>query len=62
MDIARFPQINPPQRLLMGPGPINADPRVLRALRHAPGHALSADAVCPEWPDPDQRARAIASP
>mgnify|MGYP003615268507 CR=1 FL=1 len=32
MDIARFPQINPPQRLLMGPGPINADPRVLRAM------------------------------
>jgi len=26
------PQINPPQRLLMGPGPINADPRVLRAM------------------------------
>jgi (S)-ureidoglycine-glyoxylate aminotransferase len=25
-------QINPPQRLLMGPGPINADPRVLRAM------------------------------
>ncbi|MCU1419696.1 MAG: aminotransferase [Microbacteriaceae bacterium] len=24
--------INPPQRLLMGPGPINADPRVLRAM------------------------------
>ncbi len=24
-------QINPPARLLMGPGPINADPRVLRA-------------------------------
>ncbi|PPF84152.1 aminotransferase [Subtercola sp. Z020] len=24
--------INPPSRLLMGPGPINADPRVLRAL------------------------------
>ncbi len=24
-------QINPPPRLLMGPGPINADPRVLRA-------------------------------
>ena len=23
---------NPPQRLLMGPGPINADPRVLRAM------------------------------
>ena len=32
MDIAHFPQINPPQRLLMGPGPINADPRVLRAM------------------------------
>ena len=26
------PAINPPQRLLMGPGPINADPRVLRAM------------------------------
>jgi len=25
-------QINPPARLLMGPGPINADPRVLRAM------------------------------
>ncbi|UUD64105.1 alanine--glyoxylate aminotransferase family protein [Pseudomonas seleniipraecipitans] len=24
--------VNPPQRLLMGPGPINADPRVLRAM------------------------------
>ena len=24
--------IDPPQRLLMGPGPINADPRVLRAM------------------------------
>ena len=34
---------------------------VLRALRHAPGHALPVDSVCPEWPDPDQRARAIAS-
>ncbi|MCK0552347.1 pyridoxal-phosphate-dependent aminotransferase family protein [Pantoea ananatis] len=32
MDISQFPQINPPQRLLMGPGPINADPRVLRAM------------------------------
>lgn len=32
MDLAKFPQINPPQRLLMGPGPINADPRVLRAM------------------------------
>ena len=27
-----FSQINPPARLLMGPGPINADPRVLRAM------------------------------
>ena len=24
--------VNPPPRLLMGPGPINADPRVLRAM------------------------------
>ncbi|MCU1557476.1 MAG: aminotransferase [Microbacteriaceae bacterium] len=24
--------VNPPQRLLMGPGPVNADPRVLRAM------------------------------
>jgi len=30
-----FEQINPPQRLLMGPGPINADPRVLRAMSAA---------------------------
>lgn len=28
----QFDQINPPARLLMGPGPINADPRVLRAM------------------------------
>ncbi|MCU1364834.1 MAG: aminotransferase [Ilumatobacteraceae bacterium] len=27
-----FATFNPPQRLLMGPGPINADPRVLRAM------------------------------
>ena len=27
-----FGELNPPPRLLMGPGPINADPRVLRAL------------------------------
>ncbi len=27
-----FDQINPPARLLMGPGPINADPRVTRAM------------------------------
>lgn len=27
-----FPEIDPPSRLLMGPGPINAHPRVLRAM------------------------------
>ena len=27
-----FDQINPPPRLMMGPGPINVDPRVLRAM------------------------------
>lgn len=27
-----YEQLNPPPRLLMGPGPINADPRVLRAM------------------------------
>ena len=32
LDIPRYDQINPPHRLLMGPGPINADPRVLRAM------------------------------
>ncbi|SQI89629.1 Serine-pyruvate aminotransferase [Klebsiella oxytoca] len=32
MDMTQFPQLNPPARLLMGPGPINADPRVLRAM------------------------------
>lgn len=32
MDISSFSQINPPPRLLMGPGPINANPRVLRAM------------------------------
>lgn len=31
-DISKYDQINPPARLLMGPGPINADPRVLRAM------------------------------
>lgn len=31
-DTQLYPQINPPHRLLMGPGPINADPRVLRAM------------------------------
>ncbi|WP_413727317.1 pyridoxal-phosphate-dependent aminotransferase family protein [Sodalis sp. RH19] len=32
LDIASYDQMNPPARLLMGPGPINADPRVLRAM------------------------------
>jgi len=32
MNTAMIGPINPPQRLLMGPGPINADPRVLRAM------------------------------
>ena len=27
-----FGDLNPPPRLLMGPGPINVDPRVLRAM------------------------------
>lgn len=27
-----FGQIDPPQRLLMGPGPVNVHPRVLRAM------------------------------
>jgi len=27
-----FKPIDPPQRLLMGPGPVNADPRVLRVM------------------------------
>src|SRR5271170_4051680 len=27
-----FSEIDPPQRLLMGPGPVNAHPRVLRAM------------------------------
>lgn len=31
-DMHAYDQINPPARLLMGPGPINADPRVLRAM------------------------------
>lgn len=31
-DIQDYDQINPAHRLLMGPGPINADPRVLRAM------------------------------
>jgi (S)-ureidoglycine-glyoxylate aminotransferase len=31
-EASLFDDLNPPARLLMGPGPINADPRVLRAL------------------------------
>ncbi|MGO4678973.1 A/G-specific adenine glycosylase [Microbacterium sp. 2MCAF23] len=34
---------------------------VLRALRHAEGHRLPADAVLADWPDPVQRDRAIDS-
>lgn len=32
LNLEDYDQINPPARLLMGPGPINADPRVLRAM------------------------------
>jgi (S)-ureidoglycine-glyoxylate aminotransferase len=32
LDPMLFGEIDPPQRLLMGPGPINAHPRVLRAM------------------------------
>ncbi len=31
-NLALFGEIDPPQRLLMGPGPVNAHPRVLRAM------------------------------
>ncbi|WP_223881309.1 pyridoxal-phosphate-dependent aminotransferase family protein [Nesterenkonia ebinurensis] len=31
-SVAEHRQIHPPQQLLMGPGPVNADPRVLRAM------------------------------
>ncbi|MGN8027263.1 A/G-specific adenine glycosylase [Microbacterium sp. 22242] len=34
---------------------------VLRALRHAEGHRLPAEAVLADWPDPVQRDRAIDS-
>lgn len=34
---------------------------VLRALRHAPAHALPPAAVAADWPDPAQRDRAIDS-
>ena len=32
MSIEVYGEIDPPQRLLMGPGPVNAHPRVLRAM------------------------------
>src|SRR5688572_28392771 len=32
MDSGKIQRINPPKRLLMGPGPINADPRVLEVM------------------------------
>lgn len=32
LDPSFFGEIDPPQRLLMGPGPVNAHPRVLRAM------------------------------
>tara|TARA_R110000868_G_scaffold143424_8_gene361537 strand:- start:1269 stop:2507 length:1239 start_codon:yes stop_codon:yes gene_type:complete len=32
LDPVLFGEIDPPQRLLMGPGPVNAHPRVLRAM------------------------------
>ena len=32
LDPILFGEIDPPQRLLMGPGPVNAHPRVLRAM------------------------------
>lgn len=32
LDALLFGEIDPPQRLLMGPGPVNAHPRVLRAM------------------------------
>src|SRR5688500_19474826 len=31
-DMTMFDELDPAPRLLMGPGPINADPRVLRAM------------------------------
>src|ERR1700720_1895055 len=30
--VSEIGELNPPPRLLMGPGPINCDPRVLRAM------------------------------
>ena len=30
--LPEFPELDPPPRLLMGPGPVSSDPRVLRAM------------------------------
>lgn len=32
LDLASFPELDPPQRILLGPGPSMAHPRVLRAM------------------------------
>ncbi|HZI41448.1 MAG TPA: hypothetical protein VFD67_07075, partial [Gemmatimonadaceae bacterium] len=38
-EVAAPPKLNPPERLLMGPGPSNPDPRVLAAMTANPvGH------------------------
>ncbi len=38
-EAIRWTDLAPPQRILMGPGPANVDPRVLRAMVHQPiGH------------------------
>jgi alanine-glyoxylate transaminase / serine-glyoxylate transaminase / serine-pyruvate transaminase len=31
-DLTQFPYLNPPSRVLLGPGPSSADPRILRAM------------------------------
>jgi len=39
MAVSRKVELNPPHRILLGPGPSNADPRVLRAMAMPPiGH------------------------
>jgi len=32
MNTNKLPQLNPPPRMLMGPGPVDVDPRILRAM------------------------------
>jgi len=34
MPTSPYPEVNPPERLLLGPGPSMADPRVLQAMGH----------------------------